>query len=1291
MTVIRLGERSAGDGKFTVRVHFGDYAEYDVQVTDPADEAAEQELAWYFEEHLRYPFLDADRERGAVRQIAAYGAALFGQVFGGKANHDYRTLRERSFDDCRLEVSGPAALHRLHWEALRDPDLDSPLAVRLPVTRRVDAQPSGFAVRGDLPTLNILVVTARPGGPHDVGYRTISRPLLDALRTAGQPVTVDLVRPGTWDALRAHLADTARGHGSGWYQVVHFDLHGAFTGYDALARGTGEGGLLFSPGAVPPFDGQRGFLFFETERDAVAHPVPAETVASLLAEHRIGVAVLNACQSATQTASEAGLAQRLAEAGVPVAMGMGYSVTVSAAERSMPVVYQHLSAGADPVAAVHAARRELYDHRGRRAYYDQEIDLEDWLLPVVFSQRRFQVKLRAMTGAEQAGFYERSALVGDEPATEYGFVGRDLDIQAVERRLLARPDSNELLVRGMAGAGKSALLAHLAWWWQRTGLVGQAFRFSYEDRAWTVDQIVRGVRARLFPPDEDARAGTLSEAAQMEQVAQRLRAQRHLLILDNAESITAAPASIPHALPAGEQDKLKTLLSRLRGGRTLVLLGSREPETWLTAGRAGPGAYPLPGLDPQAASVLVDRILARHGATRHLADPAGRDALQDLVTLLGGYPLPLTVVLPALDSSTPAEVLAELREGGSGADPDRLIQDAIEYSHGRLDQALQHSLLLLAPFTSVIPRGPILERYQQLLAEEPPVSAPGPVDLAAALDQAVSVGLAAAHPDLASHAQVQPVLPYFLRSRLRGRPELRDACDHAHYRLYTGLGQQLYGMLQPGEDPRQRAVGQAVVRAEYANLAAALHWALRTGRPITWLVAPLNEYLRQTEQHAASRKLLEEIIDGYPEPAGQMQQRELAHLHNLAGTAAVAEHRLEDAEAHYTQELALWQAGDARSMLGLTYQMLGVVAYQRHDYGAAEAHARRSLALWLEFGNERAAAQMYNNLGILAYEQRRFDEAEASYRTALDMQLTAGDRYAAAATQLSLGMLAHELGRYDDAETGYRQALEMQLEFGDRRSAASTYHRLGKLAYDRERFDEAGDCYRTALGICLDLSDRHKAAGMFNELGWLAHDQQRFEEAADNYRRALGIFEELGDRQFQARIHNNLGTLASAQGRFAEAEDHLRQAIEIFTELGDEHAAAENYYNLASVAQEQRRYADAERCYQRALDGLRDTDPQAAGKTATQLGILLARTGRHDDAVTTLLYAVVTFSLRTGDWVQQSRQGRLWIIRGLQWLHRERGAMPAGEFAALVAAGVPARYVAELTTGIDAAGDPGEE
>jgi tetratricopeptide (TPR) repeat protein len=1156
MTVIRLTELGRDeDGTFRVRVSFGEEAEYRVTVTDPGDETREKRLAWYFEEHLRYPFLDKDLEQAAVGQIINYGESLFGQVFGGDTSHDYKNLRAHSFDECRIEVSGSATLHRLHWEAMRDPALDSPLAVRMPVTRRVSDQPSKFALPDSRPTLNILIVTARPDGPDDVGYRTISRPLLDALRTAGLPVTIDLVRPGTWDALCSHLQSVTERRGSGWYHVVHFDVHGAFAEQSALEAGRQANRLMLSADALVPFEGRRGFLFFETLRERQADPIPADRVASLLAEHRVPVVVLNACQSAMQSDSEAGLAQRLAQAGVPVAVGMAYSVTVSAAERAMPVLYRRVADGADLTAAVTAARRDLQEHPGRQAYFGEELCLEDWMLPVMFGQRPLRIDLKPMTDQERASFYARQAAVVHEPATEYGFVGRDLDIQVIERRLLTSTDNNELLVQGMAGAGKSTLLRHLAWWWQRTGLVGEVFAFSYEDRAWTSAQIIREVQARLLTKVDQARAETMPEPAQLEQAAHLLRANRHLLILDNAESISATPAAIPHALHADEQDHIKGLLSRLRGGKTLVLIGSREAETWLAPESFGGNRHPLPGLDRQAASTLVHLILDRHSATRWLTDDAERDALDKLVKLLGGYPLPMTVVLPVLAGAAPSTVLADLRTGGSGSDPAGQITRAIEYSHGKLDPGLQASLLLLAPFTAVIPTGPTLGHYRDLLLRDPAVLTNGSIDLAGAVAEVVRVGLATPHPELENYVQVQPVLPYFLRSRLQRPDDLLAAVNQAHYQLYAGLGSSLLDLLISEGDSHRRALGQAGTRAEYANLTAALNHALATDQAINTLIEPLEEYLDQANQQTARRILLDDAITRYPQPATHSQKRQLMSLHNLAGHAAIAQHRLGDAQAHQEIVLQLLEETGDRRQQGFVHHELGRVAQLQRQFEKAEASYRKALDLLLEVGDRRTAAMTFQVLGDVAQAQDRFEEAQASYRKALDLKLEFGDKLSAAQSFQGLGDVAQAQDRFEEAQASYGKALDLKLEFGDLHAAATTYHNLGAAALKQGRLEEAEASYRKALSIYLGPGgDRYRAAATQRSLASLALEQGRLEEAENSYRNALDIFAQHGDQHAAAEIYGELGRLAEKQRQYDKAETSYRQALDIFAQIGDAHS-----------------------------------------------------------------------------------------------------------------------------------------
>ena len=325
--------------------------------------------------------------------------------------------------------------------------------------------------------------------------------------------------------------------------------------------------------------------------------------------------------------------------------------------------------------------------------------------------------------------------------------------------------------RAWPGPGRSTLLAHLAWWWQRTGLVDQVFRFSYEDRAWTAGQIIREIRSGLLSPAEHARADTMSEAAQAEQVAALLRADRHLLILDNAESITAAPAAIPHALSPGE-----------RGSSRRSCPGCAAAGPWCCWAPArhedlahGAGPRYLPAARPRPAGRLA---AGRPDPFTAMAPPLAATTpnaprCRTWSTLLGGYPLPLTVVLPVLATTPPSQVLAELEAGGPGADPAGLIRRAIEYSHGKLDPALQNSLLLLAPSPPSSPPAPFLDSLPGTAL--PGRGRPGVWGRLTSPRRSTrpsASGLAAPHPQLGYLVQVQPVLPWFLRSRLHDQPAL---------------------------------------------------------------------------------------------------------------------------------------------------------------------------------------------------------------------------------------------------------------------------------------------------------------------------------------------------------------------------------------------------------------------------------------------------------------------------------------------------------------------------------------
>ncbi len=137
-TIIRIREQAEQDGTFSAMVSFDHGPEYPITVRDPFTKEQEQELEWYFEEHLRFPFTKKVRANDAAKSIITYGETLFQQVFqdNPKINFPYMSAVQKGLDKAQIEIAGSPKFHALHWEALKDPDLPKPLALQATMVRQ---------------------------------------------------------------------------------------------------------------------------------------------------------------------------------------------------------------------------------------------------------------------------------------------------------------------------------------------------------------------------------------------------------------------------------------------------------------------------------------------------------------------------------------------------------------------------------------------------------------------------------------------------------------------------------------------------------------------------------------------------------------------------------------------------------------------------------------------------------------------------------------------------------------------------------------------------------------------------------------------------------------------------------------------------------------------------------------------------------------------------------------------------------------------------------------------------
>ncbi|HVB20442.1 MAG TPA: hypothetical protein VNG51_00665 [Ktedonobacteraceae bacterium] len=279
-TTIRIRELSEKDSTFSATVSFNSGPEYPITVRDPFTEEQEHELEWYFEEHLRFPFTKKVRAKEAAESITAYGEALFKQVFISQDNPDiyanYRDLLRNGLQDVRIEIVGTPSFHALHWEALKDPQSPQPLSLQAIMVRQNIKPPKAWATMRPSTTINLLVVTARPRGKQDVGYRTISRPLVESLRQTNIPVQIDILRPGTYKELENRLRAVPTGH----YHVIHFDVHGAVLSFEQLQQVQEVNRYSYNQRYgrqdIQPYKGIKAFLSLERVRDSSCNGSTAE-------------------------------------------------------------------------------------------------------------------------------------------------------------------------------------------------------------------------------------------------------------------------------------------------------------------------------------------------------------------------------------------------------------------------------------------------------------------------------------------------------------------------------------------------------------------------------------------------------------------------------------------------------------------------------------------------------------------------------------------------------------------------------------------------------------------------------------------------------------------------------------------------------------------------------------------------------------------------------------------------------------------------------------------------------
>ncbi|MFZ2653177.1 MAG: TIR domain-containing protein [Burkholderiaceae bacterium] len=1126
------------------------------------------EITWYLEKYAIWPSGIAvirDRARRVEESLVVWGRAIFEAAMpvALTANVMQAWARVASQAGRRFSVHVDAALEagaskdataaaqeaatellRLPWELLHDGNGflfqgAKPVRVRrrLPNTQVLD-------VPVVAPPIRILLVSARPEDDAYtyIDHRASALPLVAAMESLPGLVKLQVLNPPTLPALRAEL-ERARGAGQP-YHVLHFDGHGVYS------RQVGLGGLCFEhPDDTAKLDGRRHITVFT--QDSTAH---GTGLGSLLREHRVPLAFLEACQTAQAEKASESVASELLKVGVASVVAMTHSVLVETAQRFVAAFYQSLAAGRRVGDAMLAGQRRLKDDTGRgQVFGSGELRLEDWFVPVLYQEKDDPQLFRAVP-AQQTLEDEQARLaarMGETPAAPpTGFVGRSRELLALQRLLHTQ---RYAVVRGQGGEGKTALAAEFARWMVRSQQVQRTAFVCVElidSQRAVVDALGKQLAGKGF-----SAAGDLDSATQ--QLERALREQATLLVIDNMESVLLPPfmaQQTPEALSADAHDELSAILALcarlMRVGETRLVFTSRE---------ALPAPFDAPRhqrelrrLDRDDAVKLVERALnSDDGSSAAAGVNAAPQEIEALVDAVHGHARTLSLLAPALREhgvaatrQTLAALMAQMEQRFPGS-REQSVFASVELSLRRLSPQNQARVGVLGVFHGGVQLGVLHAMMQWEQA-----------DVASLATELVATGLAT--PNRYSHLALNAALCPCLRARL-GAAE-RDALTARWVEATRGYAEFL------DRQRRQDAeVAAALTGLELPNLFAMLSLVQQAGDAEATI--DLATSLYSLLQWLGRPRLLERV--------GQVRDAAAAALGDAWNHA-----RFEAAQTRIEQQLAggqLRPALEAAQTLLQRARAAGGKAYPAADYHLAAACFLLARVLESSGGAEQAMPLLDEaRRGFEAVEVRepgrgaalmasvcfaetgnclmglgRLDEAAAAYEENIRRAEQLTDARQVAVGKGQLGTVRMLQRRYSDALAAHAEARERFTQLDEPGSVATAWHQTGIVHQLAGQPEAAEDAYRKSLAIMVRLDDAAGQAATLHQLGYLYSDAlDRPEEAVAFYRQAADKYVEIGDAAKEGFARNNLAATLHKLRRLDEARHEILRAIECAAPFG---------------------------------------------------------------------------------------------------------------------------------------------
>ena len=668
------------------------------------------------------------------------------------------------------------------------------------------------------------------------------------------------------------------------------------------------------------------------------------------------------------------------------------------------------------------------------------------------------------------------------PAYLSSFVGRHREIAQV-RRLLE--GTRLLTLTGTGGIGKTRLAVRVA----------EIALEEYADGSRLVELAALADPA-MVPQAVAAAVGVREQPGRplQQTLADALRPQRLLLVLDNCEHLVRPCAELADALLRACPNLRVLATSR----EVLRIAGEtvwRVPPLGLAPLPAGPssatGTSVPPLLEQVEWSEAVRLFVARAAAAlpEFTLTDGNAPTVARICYRLDGLPLAIELAAARVSALGLEQLAARL------ADRFRLLTSGSRMAlprHQTLHATLEWSYALLAePERRLFEQLAVFAGGWTLEAAEAVGAGGGiePTDVLELLTQLVDKSLVATQEGFGGETR------YRLLETLReygweclAKSGAADATQRRHAAFFLALAERSAPELAGAE----QGVWLERLEQEHDNLRASLHWTIEAGEaePSLRLAGALWRFWWVHGHVSEGRRWLEGLLA----------------MSRSSGTALPATR--------------------AKALIGA-----GALAYEQGDYGPATALLEESLALYRDLGDKTGTAWALHSLAFVPRDQGDYSRAGALLEESLDLFRGVGDKAGIARALHSLARVVRDQGDFSRATALYQESLALFRSVGDDWGIAWALSRLALVLRPQGAYGRATALLEESMTMFRDQKDQRGIAWSHLQLGLVALDQGDYSRAGAPLAESLALWRDLGDKYGMAQLVGELAAVACAQGQ----------------------------------------------------------------------------------------------------------------------------------------------------------------